>query len=208
MSGGDLVSNLKGRQDRMDAWKHTSNGGSSTGVLHRLVTDHEGVGLDLPESLGGIDGCPVELAAGEGGLVDGTELVLAGGVVLQVGGEERLVEHRHDVGEEGLLLLGLDGVELAESETDETVVHGVLSEGLRDGSGLLDGLVGNGGTTDVHGISSDDACSTRAIAVGDLPGSTCHRLERGGFLGDELGMLSKLRLRHHVCEDPAVEIVS
>lgn len=103
--------------------------------------------------------------AGVCGVVDGTELVGAGGVVLQVDGEDWHRELWHDGVEESGLLLWLDGVERRHGEADQTVVGGVLDEGLRDGGCEFDGLLGGSSTADVNRVSADSSSSARAIPV-------------------------------------------
>lgn len=120
----------------------------------------------MPESGGGVnwDGGEGALSFGH---VDSSELVGTGGIVLEINGENRHGELRHDAVEEGGLLGWLDGVQLAESETDETIVVGVLGEGLGDGGGKLNCLSGCGGTTDVDNIHTNSSSCSRSITVGD-----------------------------------------
>lgn len=156
--------------------------GLEAGLTHgwRTGTDCEHLRRELPEALGSVDWNPghgaVELSS-----VDATELVGTDSGLAQISGEDGLGERGHDIVEEGLLLLGLDGVQLAEGKTDETVVVGILSEGLGDSSGHLNGLVGHSGTTNVDGISSNVACSSRAITVADRERSTLDHLQRCGL---------------------------
>ena len=90
------------------------------------------------------------------------------------------------------------GVELAESKTDETVIVGVLNEGLGESSGHLDSLLRNRGTTNVDGVSDDVTGGTGAVTVRDHPSGTLQWL-RGGALGRSVnvvltnGLLGELR---------------
>jgi hypothetical protein len=60
--------------------------------------------------------------------------------MFEVRGEDGAAQVGRDVGEEGLLLLGPDGVEFAESEADEAVGGGIGNEGLGNRGGQPDGL--------------------------------------------------------------------
>lgn len=148
--------------------------------LRLAGADGELGGRELPEALGGVDGDPGHGAVELGG-VDVAELVRARGGLAQVGGEHGLRERGHDVVEEGLLLLGLDRVELAEGETDQTVVVAVLDEGLRHRGGHLDGLRGRGGTADVDRVGAHVAGRAGAVTVRDGPGGALDHLERRGL---------------------------
>ena len=88
--------------------------------------------------------------------VDVAKVVAARLTLLQVGGEERGVEAGLGVGEEGLYLIGGDGVDGAEGEAEEAIAL-VLSEFRADFFGQFDCLSGNGCTTDVDYVSVDVA---------------------------------------------------
>lgn len=60
--------------------------------------------------------------------------------MFKVRGEDGAAQVGRDVGEEGLLLLGPDGVEFAEGEADEAVGDGIGDEGLGNGGGQPNGL--------------------------------------------------------------------
>ena len=94
---------------------------------------------ELPEARGGVDVGPVQ-RAGEFGVVDGAEFVRSGGGVAEVGSEDGFRQGCDGIVKEGLLLLWLDGVELAECQPDESIGGGVLDEGLGDSCGEFYGL--------------------------------------------------------------------
>lgn len=179
--------------------------GLEAGLTHRWCTGANGkhLGWELPEALGGVDWDPghgaVELAG-----VNPAELVSAWRSLAKVRGEDWLRERGHDVVEEGLLLLWLDGVKLAEGQADKTVVVGVLGEGLGDGGGHLDSLVGHGGATDVDGISSNVACRSRTVTIADGEGSTLHHLQRLGLCRVVQGVTGGGLGRELSVEDPQV----
>ena len=93
----------------------------------------------MPEALAAVDGDVGDGACVLGG-IDEAKVVSASGALLQVDGEELLLERRLDGVEESGLLLGLDGVDAAERKTEEAVIVGVLRELSRDLSGSLNCL--------------------------------------------------------------------
>ena len=100
-----------------------------SGGLLLTVVDREGLARELPEAVGAVDGNLLQVTL-ELGLVDGTELVGTDGVVAEIGSEDGLGQGGGDVVEEGLSLLGLNGVKLGKGKTKETIVGLVLDEGL------------------------------------------------------------------------------
>lgn len=107
-----------------------------SGVGNRLATkgghwciasNGKGVGAELPETLRGVYSRPSQGAVELGG-VDGAKLVLARSGMLQIGREDGLGKRGDGVVEEGLLLRGLHGVELAEGEAHEAIALGILDE--------------------------------------------------------------------------------
>jgi hypothetical protein len=154
---GDLLVDEHKRSARV------GNGVGGSEVLKDLVADGKFRRRELPESSLGFDGDPDHLAL-EFGSVDFAELVDAGAVGIEVGGEDGQVEAAHDVVEEGFggRLLGaiVDGVEVGEGEADEAVGVGVLDEGLGDGVGKLDGLVVDGYAADGYFVGTDNTCSS------------------------------------------------
>ena len=84
------------------------------------------------------------------------EVVASGRTLLQVCGEEWGVEAGLGVGEEGLCLVGLDGVDRAEGEAKKTIAL-VLSEFRANFLGQFDGLAGHSCTTDIDDIGVDVA---------------------------------------------------
>jgi len=113
--------------------KHEGSSGISDGLassdVHRSPgPDLELGGRELPEAVGGVDGRPSEGAAELGG-VDGAEGVGAYGGLAEIGGEDGHGEGGLGVVEEGLLLRGLDGVELRVGEANKSIGLRVLDEG-------------------------------------------------------------------------------
>ena len=147
-----------------------------------------------------IDGGELHLAD-ELGPVHGAELVAAGGVVFQVGGEEGRFEGGRDVAEEGVLLFGRDGVGAHEAEAHQAVGVDVVDEGLRDRGGKLDGLGWDDGAADGDGVSAYVAQCAGFIAVADVEGTPLHGFEGCAFLrvvgGVPLRLLrGQLRVKH------------
>lgn len=87
-------------------------------------TDAVGGGAEAPETLGVVR---VDVGDGAGvlALVDVAEVVGAGGVVLELDGEERRRELRLDGVEESLLLLGLHRVNGGHGQAEQTVRVGI-----------------------------------------------------------------------------------
>lgn len=181
----------------------TSDGIVGSGVVDHLAVNHERLGRELPESLAGIHSSVSQLAL-ELGVIDGAEFVGAGGVVGQVGSEDGLVEVGHDVIEEGLLLLWLDGVDLAKGKTHESISVGVLDERLGNSGGHLNGLLGDSSATNVNGVKANVAGGTATIAVGDEETGTIHGLEGSAFGGIESSMAANGTPRKLGAEDPEV----
>lgn len=90
-------------------------------------SDAVAAGVELPEAVGAVDRS-VGDRTGVLGAVNEAEVVGAGGTLLQVGGEELGLEGVLDGVEEGGLLVRLDGVDAAESQTEEAIVVDVLGE--------------------------------------------------------------------------------
>ena len=104
--------------------------------------------------------------------VDSAEFVSAGGIDVEVCSECLLLELVGDTLEERLLALGLNGVDYAEGETEQTVVVLVGDKGAGDGGGYLNGLPCRGDTTDVNLIKANSTRGTAAVTVRDVPGCT------------------------------------
>ena len=100
--------------------------------------------------------------------VDEAEVVATGCTLFQVCREERGVEAGLGVVEEGLCLVGLDGVDLAEGEAKKTIAL-VLSEFRADLLGQFDGLAVHLCTADVDDIGVDVAAGGAAISITDAP---------------------------------------
>ena len=138
-------------------------------------------GGEAPESL-----AVVYIRVGDGarifGVVNVAEVVGARLSLQQVGGEEGGVEESFGVGEEGLLLVGGDGVDGGEGEAEKAVGF-VLGEFGGDGLGEFDGLAGYGGATYVDGIAVDVTAGGAAVAVADGPCFAGEDFGGGGFGG-------------------------
>jgi hypothetical protein len=89
---------------------------------------------EFPEAALRVDGHGGQ-AAGELGRVDNTKLVAANRAMFKVRGKDGAAQVRRNVSEEGLLLLGPDGVEFAEGEADEAVGGDIGDERLGNGGG-------------------------------------------------------------------------
>ena len=101
-------------------------------------------------------------------VVNVAEVVGARFAFEEVGGEDGGVEEGFGVGEEGLLLVGGDGVDGGEGEAEETVGF-VLGEFRGDGFGEFDGLAGYGCAAYVDGVAVDVTAGGAAVAVADGP---------------------------------------
>ena len=105
---------------------------------------------EAPETLGIVHGGVGDIASVLAG-VNVAEVVASWLTLLQVGGEEWGVEAGLGVGEEGLLLVGLDSVDRAEGETEKAIAL-ILGEFRADGLGQLNGLAAYRCTADVDDI--------------------------------------------------------
>jgi hypothetical protein len=83
--------------------------------------------------------------------------------VLQVSHKERRGQAGLDIVKEGLLSHGRDGVEVAKSQSEQTITVGVGDELGRDLLGSLNGLRSIGHTADRNGISVDDTAGAGSI---------------------------------------------
>ncbi len=103
--------------------------------LGLAIPNRKAVGCELPEPLGFVDGCELH-GAGELRTVDFAELVRTHGRVFEVCSEDWLLECGHHVFEESWLRLSLsvhcDGVDVGESEAEESVGIGVLDKTISD----------------------------------------------------------------------------
>ena len=107
-------------------------------------------GCEAPETLGAVHGGVGDIASVLAG-VNVAEVVASWLTFLQVGREEWGVEAGFGVGEEGLLLVGLDSVDRAKGETEKAIAL-VLGEFRADGLGQFDGLAAYRCTADVDDI--------------------------------------------------------
>ena len=146
-------------------------------------------GGKLPEALAAADG-DVGDGAGVLGGVDEAEVVAAGFALLEVDGEELLLERGLHGVEEGVLPRRADGVDGAEREAEEAVVVGVLGELGRDLSGGLNCLRGGSDGADDDLVGVDVAAGTRAVLVADVPGCSSDLL--AGCGGVVLGVAGTL----------------
>lgn len=167
--------------DNSGVGQHEGGSGVSDGLATRNChsrsrTDLELGGGELPEAVGGVDRSPGEGAVELSG-VDVSELVGADGGLSKIGGEDWHGEAGLCVVEEGLLLDWFDGVELGESETDESVGLGILDEGRGDGGCELNGLTGHSCSTNVNSVSANIASCSRSITVRDGERGTLNELE-------------------------------
>lgn len=155
----------------------------------------------MPEALAAVD-----RDIGDGalvlGAVDEAEVVGTSGTGLEIDSEELLLQGGLDAVEEGGLLLGLDGVDAAESKAEETIVVSVLSELGRDLGGGFDclGSSGDGANDDLVGV--DITARTGAVLVADLPGGALDLLARGGWV--VFRVASRLARWSFGREDPTV----
>lgn len=93
-------------------------------------------------------------------LVNVSEVVGAGSMVLECDSEQRLGELRLDGVEECLLLDGLHGIDRTHCKTEETISVSVLREGCGDRGSSLNSLGGSCYTTNCNLIGIDLARST------------------------------------------------
>lgn len=148
-------------------------GPDSCGGANRVAARGE-----APETLAVVD---VDIGDGTGVLlgVDEAEVVGTSGVVLQIDSEEGLRKRGLDGVEPRVLADGRDGVDRAESKTEETVSVTVLGELSRDGGSSLDSLGGGSHASNGDFVGIDLARCTGVVAVADLPGVAA--LELGGI---------------------------
>lgn len=155
--------------DEEEGGAGVSDGGADAAGGGGGGADAVAAGGELPEALATVHG-DVGDGAGVLGAVDEAEVVAAGFALLQVDGEELLLESGLDSVEEGGLLLRADGVDAAECETEETVVVGVLCELGRNLGGGLDCLRGGCDGTNDDLVGVDVSASARTVLVLDAPG--------------------------------------
>lgn len=125
-------------------------------------------GREAPESLAVI-GIDISDRSGILGVVNETEVVGTGSVVLKSDGEEGAGQLVVDGIEEGSLRLGRDGVDGAECQTEQAIGVHILAELSRHRLGSLNSLRSSCHGTNGHCIGIYLAAGTRAIAIGDLP---------------------------------------
>jgi hypothetical protein len=166
-----------------------SDGGADAAGGGGGGADAVAAGGELPEALAAADG-DVGDGAGVLGGVDEAEVVAAGCALLEVDGEELLLERGLDGVEEGVLPCRADGVDGAEREAEEAVVVGVLGELSRDLSGCLDCLRGGSDGADDDLVGVDVAAGARAVLVADVPGCSSDLL--AGCGGVVLGVAGTL----------------
>ncbi len=123
--------------------------------------------------------------------------------MLQISSEDGGVEARRDRVEEGRGLLGSDGVQGVESETNETVGAGVGGKARRDCLGCLH-LLGDRNAANADDVGVDDTAGAAAIAVGDGPLGTGHLLGGARLAGVVDSLSLDLRRRGQAAEDPQV----
>lgn len=160
VGGDDVV----GQEEEGGA--RVGDGGEAVGLGGRRA-DGVPAGREAPEALAVVHG-----RVGDGArvlaVVDVAEVVAARLALAQVGREERGVEARLGVGEEGSLLVRLHGVDGAEGEPEEAVAL-VLGEFRTDGLGQFDGLAGDGCTANADDVGVDVAAGRAAVSVANTP---------------------------------------
>lgn len=154
--------------------------GINAGRLERRVTDRVAVACEFPETLGRDDG-DVSDAASVFGVVDFTEAISAWLPLLQVRCEERSGESVDSIGEERLLRLRPDGVDIIKGKAEETVVGLVIDELTRNSFGELNSLAADGCLADFDNVRVDIPRGGRAITVPDRPGVAGLGFGRFGF---------------------------
>ena len=128
-------------------------------------------GGEAPKALAAVDGGVCDVARILA-VVDKAKVVGARGALEEIGGEERGVEGRFRVCEEGVLGSGGDRIDRGEGEAEEAV--GLVGcEFGGDGLGGFDGLGGDGGAADGNGVGVDVTAGGRTVAVADGPGGAC-----------------------------------
>lgn len=120
--------------------------------------------------------------------------------MLQGDSEQRLVQLALDSVEEGLLRLGLNGVDGAESQAQQTIVVLVLHELLADLLGSLNGLARGLDATNNDGVLVDVTAGRALVTIGDGPGSTRQLGAVAGLVDGVAGLLGSGKLSG---EDPA-----
>lgn len=122
------------------------------------------VGGEGPESIGVVN-IGVGDRSGELLLVNVAEVKGARGTVLESHSEQRLVETVLDGVEESCLRGGADGVDGAESQTQEAIIALVLNELLADPLGSLNGLASGLDSANDDGVLVNITTGTAAITV-------------------------------------------
>lgn len=115
-------------------------------------------------------------------VVNVSEVVRARFTLKEICSEQGRVEEGFGVGEEGLLLVGGDGVDGGEGEAEEAVGF-VLGEFGGDGLGEFDGLAGYGCAAYVDGVAVDVTAGGAAVTVADGPCLAGEDFGASGFGG-------------------------
>lgn len=172
----------------------------ATGLAANLVA----IGSEHPETLRAVD-ISVSKFASVLGLVDETEVVGAGLVVLQSDSKQRLVQLTLDSVEEGLLRLRLNSVDGAEGQTQQAIIVLVLHELLADLLGSLNSLTRGLDTTNNDSVLVDITASRALVTIGDGPGSARKLSSIVGLIDGVTGLLRGRKLSG---EDPAFSNIS
>jgi hypothetical protein len=140
----------------------TSN--SSDRAASRTRADLVAFGGEGPESIGVVN-VGVDDRSGELLVVNVAKVKGARGTVLESHSEQRLVEIVLDGVEEGCLRSGADGVDGAESQTQEAIIALVLHELLADLLSSLNGLASGLDSANDDGVLVNITTGTAAITV-------------------------------------------
>ncbi|KAI6755704.1 hypothetical protein HG531_004810 [Fusarium graminearum] len=134
---------------RVDGGREKKEGGTGIG--------NTSDGASVDKSLRGVNGSVANLA-GIRRAVDETKVVGSGLLVLQVGCEDSGLEAGGSVVEEGVLLGGCDGVDGAETKTEEAVETSLLLKLVRDTLGRL------------YSLGADNEASNRDLVLVNVSG--------------------------------------
>lgn len=196
---------------------------SSASVSHSLVARHgkfDAVNggsdrVKLPETLGVVDGSPVDLFSRSlnSGLVDtaeGEEGLAFVGILSVLDGAEVASEEGFVVGDiiledhvlnRSLEWLRLDVVDVAPSEANQATAS-TAEELSRDVAGQLDSLLLNTDVSNLDGVGTNSSRRVGLVAVGDLPSIVWERVEGGRCFGVESSVAEFLAL----CDSAVVKI--
>lgn len=189
LGAGDLgvvgVDNVVGEEHESGA--SVSNGRVGAGDGGTAADRVAGSG-ELPEAVSGVDR-DVSDGSGVLGGVDVAKVVRSRATLLQVDGEELASKGVLNSVKEGGLLVRAHGVDGREGKSKKTVVVSVLLELSRDGGSSLDSLGSGGDSTNNNLVGVDNAGSTRAIAVANVPSLAAESAAVSGVVNSVAGSL-------------------